>query len=92
MPTSLSITPKGGPRTDVDPDVSPDLPPPPPGRDLMEIPLVGKIMRSRWYPGVLQVPVAAILVIAAWLLGHRRREISPGALRDRPLALSWLTP
>lgn len=86
MPTSLSITPKGGPRTDVDPDVSPDLPPPPPGRDLMEIPLVGKIMRSRWYPGVLQVPVAAIFGLVAYqlLAGPVTADRNPGT------ALMWV--
>ncbi len=68
MPTPLSIRPAGNRRPAVDPDVTPDLPPLPPGRDLMQIPLVARILRSRWYPGILQVPVAAIFGLVAYQL------------------------
>ncbi|HEY3339429.1 MAG TPA: 4Fe-4S binding protein [Propionicimonas sp.] len=68
MPTPVSILPVGERRPLADPDLSPDLPPPPPGRDLMKIPVVARILRSRWYPGILQIPVAAIFGLVAYQL------------------------
>ncbi len=68
MPTLLPILPAGRPMPQADPDQTPDLPPPPPGRDLMKSPVVSRILRSRWYPGILQVPVAAIFGLVAYQL------------------------
>ncbi|HSK31947.1 MAG TPA: 4Fe-4S binding protein [Propionicimonas sp.] len=86
MPTPLTILPAGERRPVVDPDLAPDLPPPPPGRDLMKIPVVARILRSRWYPGILQVPVAAIFGLVAYqlLAGPVTADRNPGT------ALMWV--
>lgn len=54
----------------VDPDLSPwiDGPRPVTGRDLMRLRPVGALLRSRWYPGVFQVPVAAVFGLVAYEL------------------------
>ena len=44
------------------------LPPEPRGRNLLEIRAVRAVMRSRWYPGVLQIPVAAVFGLVAYQL------------------------
>ena len=74
--------------TPVDPDVSPgpDLTPPRPGRNLMTIPLVAAALRSRWYPGVLQVPIAAVFGLVAYQL-----LAGPEAAHDNAgTALMWV--
>jgi len=44
------------------------LPTEPKGRDLLKNPIVYAIMRSRWYPGALQIPIAAIFGLVAYEL------------------------
>ena len=39
------------------------LPVEPLGHDLLKHPVVSAVMRSRWYPGVFQIPIAAVF---AW--------------------------
>ena len=76
------------PPTPIDPDVSPgpDLTPPRPGRNLMTIPAVAAVLRSRWYPGVLQVPVAAVFGLVAYQL-----LAGPDAAHDNAgTALMWV--
>ncbi|MCW5952418.1 MAG: 4Fe-4S binding protein [Propionibacteriaceae bacterium] len=51
-----------------DPDREPDLPPPPPGPDLLKIPVIARLLRSRWYPGVIQIPIAAVFGLVAYQL------------------------
>lgn len=63
-----------------------DLSSQPGGRDLMKVPLVAKIMRNRWYPGILQVPVAAIFGLVAYQL-----LAGPAtAQRNAGTALMWV--
>ena len=72
----------------IDPDVSPgpDLTPPRPGRNLMTIPAVAAVLRSRWYPGVLQVPIAAMFGLVAYQL-----LAGPDAAHDNAgTALMWV--
>ena len=38
------------------------------GRNLLDSKAVGGLMRSRWYPGVFQVPVAAVFGLVAYEL------------------------
>ena len=38
------------------------------GRNLLDTKLVGGLMRSRWYPGVFQIPVAAVFGLVAYEL------------------------
>jgi ferredoxin len=65
MPTLIPLRPRD---EESDLDENPPLPAAHAGRDLMRFPLVGRILRSRWYPGVLQVPVAAIFGLVAFQL------------------------
>jgi polyferredoxin len=76
------------PPAPIDPDVSPgpDLTPPRPGRNLMSIPAVASALRSRWYPGVLQVPIAAVFGLVAYQL-----LAGPDAAHDNAgTALMWV--
>ncbi len=52
----------------VDPDETPDQTPPPVGRNLMRNPVVARVLRSRLYPGIIQVPVAAVFGLVAYQL------------------------
>jgi polyferredoxin len=52
----------------VDPDARPDLPVPPVGRNLLDHRAFAAFVRSRWYPGVFQVPVAAAFGLVGYLL------------------------
>ena len=65
MPTLIPLRPRDD---ESDLDGNPPRPAAPAGRDLMRFPLVARILRSRWYPGVLQVPVAAIFGLVAYQL------------------------
>ena len=38
------------------------------GRDLLKHRVVSAVMRSRWYPGVLQIPIAAVFGLVAYQL------------------------
>lgn len=74
-------------RPPVDPeDERPDDTPPPVGRNLMEIPVVARTLRSRWYPGVLKVPVAAVFGLVAYqlLVGPEEAHENAGT------ALMWV--
>lgn len=83
MPTLIPLKPRD---EESDLDANPLLPPPPAGRDLMRIPLVSRILRSRWYPGILQVPVAAIFGLVAYQL-----LAGPGAAqKNAGTALMWV--
>ncbi len=86
MPTSRNTLSAGERRPVADPDGNPELLPPPPGRNLMKIPVVASIMRSRWYPGILQVPVAALFGLVAYqlLAGPEAAERNAGT------ALMWV--
>lgn len=44
------------------------LPVEPRGRNLLEIRAIRAVMRSRWYPGVLQIPIAAVFGLVAYQL------------------------
>ena len=65
MPTLIPLKPRD---EESDLDTNPPLPAPPVGRDLMRFPLVSRILRSRWYPGVLQMSVAAVFGLVAFQL------------------------
>ncbi|GAA6524767.1 4Fe-4S binding protein [Intrasporangium sp. DVR] len=56
------------------------------GRNLMEVPVVARIMRSRLYPGVFQVLVAAVFGLVAYqlLVGPDRAHDNAGT------ALMWV--
>ena len=41
---------------------------PPAGRNLLKIPLLARFLRSRWYPGIFQAPVAAVFGLVAYQL------------------------
>ncbi|HEX7405820.1 MAG TPA: 4Fe-4S binding protein [Candidatus Nanopelagicaceae bacterium] len=62
------------------------LPDEPEGRDLLKTPLIRGIMRSRWYPGVLQIPIAAVfgLVVYELLTGPSSAHENAGT------ALLWV--
>ena len=69
-----------------DPDETPNLTPMPVGRDLMAIPLVRRALRSRWYPRILEIPVAAVFGLVAYQL-----LLGPDAAHDNPgTALMWV--
>jgi polyferredoxin len=64
----------------------PDLTPPPAGRNLMENRAVAGVLRSRWYPGVLQLPVVAVFGLVAYQL-----LLGPDAAHDNAgTALMWV--
>lgn len=84
MPTPLPILRADHPAPD--PDREPDLPPPPRGLDLLQIPVIARLLRSRWYPGVVQLPVAAVFGLVAYqlLAGPDRAHDNAGT------ALMWV--
>ena len=51
-----------------DPDAVPRPVPDPSGPDLLRRRPVARLLRSRWYPGVFQVPVAAVFGLVAYVL------------------------
>ncbi len=58
----------------------------PRGRNLLKIRAVRSIMRSRWYPGVLQVPIAAVFGLIAYEL-----LVGPSSAHDNAgTALMWV--
>jgi polyferredoxin len=61
-------------------------PPPPRGRNLLDIPLVAAILRSRLFPGVLQWAAASVFVVVVWqlLLGPQAAHENAGT------ALVWV--
>ena len=71
-----------------DPDLveDADLPTEPRGRNLLEIGWVSRLLRSRWYPGALQVPVAMVFGLVAYQL-----LVGPGDAHDNAgTALMWV--
>ena len=54
--------------TDPDNERFEQLPGEPLGRDLLKHPVVSAVMRSRWYPGVIQIPIAAVFGLVAYQL------------------------
>lgn len=64
----------------------PDNTPPPVGRNLMDIPVIARILRSPWYPGILRVPIAAVFGLVAYQL-----LMGPDAAHDNAgTALMWV--
>lgn len=58
----------------------------PRGRNLLKIRAVKTIMRSRWYPGILQVPIAAVFGLIAYEL-----LVGPSSAHDNAgTALMWV--
>lgn len=58
----------------------------PRGRDLLKIRAVRSVMRSRWYPGVLQIPIAAVFGLIAYEL-----LVGPTSAHDNAgTALMWV--
>jgi polyferredoxin len=71
---------------DLDSDARPDEPAQRAGRNLLERRPVRALLRSRWYPGVFQVPVAAVFGLVAYQLLS-----GPGtAHRNSGTALMWV--
>jgi ferredoxin len=54
--------------TDPDDERFDALPGEPLGRDLLKNRVVSAVMRSRWYPGVIQIPIAAVFGLVAYQL------------------------
>ena len=83
MPTPVIVPTSAA----TDPDLlPPDLTPPRPGRNLLSTPAVAAVLRSRWYPGVLQVPIAAVFGLVAYEL-----LAGPQAAHDNAgTALMWV--
>ena len=81
--TTSNMTP---PVPEIDPDTLPDTTPAPVGRNLMTIPWVARVLRSGWYPKVLQIPIAAVFGFVAYQL-----LVGPDAARDNAgTALMWV--
>lgn len=58
----------------------------PRGRDLLKIRAVRSILRSRWYPGVLQIPIAVVFGLIAYEL-----LVGPTSAHDNAgTALMWV--
>lgn len=56
------------------------------GRNLMKHPLVARMLRSRYYPGIFQIPVAAVFGLVAYQL-----LVGPDAAHDNAgTALMWV--
>ncbi|VEP39200.1 MULTISPECIES: 4Fe-4S binding protein [Tessaracoccus] len=87
MSTPTRLRPEKEPGTVVaDLDEAPDLTPPPAGRNLMQVPWVARLLRSRLYPGVIQVPVAAVFGLVAYQL-----LVGPDSAHDNAgTALMWV--
>jgi len=80
--------PDRGALTPVDPDDErfEALPGEPLGRDLLKVPVVSAVMRSRWYPGVIQIPIAAVFGLVAYQL-----LVGPAKAHDNAgTALMWV--
>jgi polyferredoxin len=71
---------------DRDLDATPDLAPAPVGRNLMRNRAFAALMRSRWYPAIFQVPVAAVFGLVGYelLVGPDSAHHNPGT------ALMWV--
>lgn len=62
------------------------LPVEPIGHDLLKNRTVHAVMRSRWYPGALQIPIAAVFGLIAYEL-----LVGPSSAHDNPgTALMWV--
>lgn len=58
----------------------------PRGRDLLKIRVISKAMRSPWYPGILQIPIAAVFGLVAYEL-----FAGPSSAHDNAgTALMWV--
>jgi ferredoxin len=58
----------------------------PRGRNLLKIPIVRSALRSRWYPGILQIPIAAVFGLIAYEL-----LVGPTSAHDNAgTALMWV--
>ncbi|MGY4644747.1 4Fe-4S binding protein [Cellulomonas sp. URHB0016] len=69
-----------------DPDATPDLSPPRVGHDLMTVPWVARMLRSGWYPKILQIPVTAVFGLVAFQL-----LVGPDVAHDNAgTALMWV--
>lgn len=80
--TDAPLTPAAAP----DPDLIEDTSLPTPGRNLMENRVFARVMRSRLYPGILQIPVAAVFGLVAYQL-----LLGPDTAHDNPgTALMWV--
>src|SRR3990170_160687 len=75
-------------RTDIAPTEEPPREPPaePRGRNLLDNRVIAAVMRSRWYPGLLEIPVAAVFGLVAYelLLGPDTAHDNAGT------ALMWV--
>lgn len=58
----------------------------PRGRNLLDIPAVRAVMRSRWYPGALQIPIAAVF----GLVGYELLTGPSSAHDNAGTALMWV--
>lgn len=65
---TASASPRFRTAPDADPDAVPDGSPAPAGPDLLKNRAVARLLRSRWYPAVFQVPVAAVFGLVAYQL------------------------
>jgi len=72
--------------TDPDNEQFEHLPGEPLGRDLLKNRFVSAVMRSRWYPGVFQIPIAAVFGLVAYqlLVGPSKAHENAGT------ALMWV--
>lgn len=69
-----------------DPDLLEDMSEPPVGRNLMENRVFARVMRSRLYPGILQIPIAGVFGLVAYQL-----LVGPDAAHDNAgTALMWV--
>ena len=58
----------------------------PPSRNLLNNRLIGGLMRSGWYPGILQIPTAAVFILIVWQL-----MLGPESAHDNlGTALTWV--
>jgi len=72
--------------TDPDNERFEQLPGEPLGRDLLKNPVVSAVMRSRWYPGVIQIPIAAVF----GLVGYQLLAGPSTAHENAGTALMWV--
>jgi ferredoxin len=78
--------PAAGTRSDPDDEQFAQLPGEPLGRDLLKNRFVSALMRSRWYPGVFQIPIAAVFGLVAYQL-----LVGPStAHKNAGTALMWV--
>jgi polyferredoxin len=70
----------------VDPDAVPDAGPAPVGRNLLTHRWLARLVRSRWYPAVFQVPVAAVF----GLVGYELLAGPDVAHHNSGTALMWV--